>query len=224
MTVFTDKCKRYVPRLMIDLNISRIQACGIMGNIGAETGGFKHLQEINPAVKGSRGGYGWMQWTGPRRKTYEAWCKNKGLIPAADESNYLFLVHETKTDEVHSLMQLRKTTTVEAATETFMAQNLRPGVKHLEARIKYGQQAEVETRVPVAETATTATIGGGAVIAMTQTDPVNWPYIIIGAVAVALVGWWIVKKYRENEEREKQAQVEAIAKITTKGKKNGKET
>src|ERR1044072_3914610 len=127
MSVFTEKAKKYVPRLMADLQITRIQACGIFGNIGTETGGLMLLQEINPVVKGSKGGYGWSQWTGVRRRKYETWCKNNYLEPASDEANYRYLVKETKDDELASLNGLKKTTTLEAATETWMLLNLRPG-------------------------------------------------------------------------------------------------
>lgn len=221
MTVFTDKCKKYVPRLMLDLQISREQACGIFGNIGGETGGFMALQEIKPTVAGSRGGYGWLQWTGPRRRKYEAWVKAKGLNPAADETNYQYLVFETKTDEVHSLMQLRKTTTVEAATETFMRQNLRPGAPHLEGRIKWAKLAEAETRGPVGETATTVAAGGGAAVAMTQSEPKYWIWIIGAAVAAAVIGWIVVRRVKSHEAEQAHAEVQAI-KIPKKGKKNVK--
>lgn len=124
-----------------DLQLEDVHTCGIWGNIGTETGGFTALQEKAPTVKGSRGGYGWMQWTGPRRKKYEAWAKAKGLAVAADETNYLYLIQETLTDEWKSVAQTRKTTTLEAATETFMLLNLRPGKPNLKSRLEWAQKA-----------------------------------------------------------------------------------
>lgn len=220
MSIFTDKCKTYVPRLMVDLSISRIQACGIMGNIGGETGGFAALQEKRPTVAGSRGGYGWMQWTGPRRKKYEAWAKEKKYDIAADETNYLYLVEETRTDEVHSLMQLRKTTTVESATETFMLQNLRPGIPNLEGRIKWAKIAEAETRAPVAETATTVGVGTGAVVTMSQTDVSWWPMIIGVTVLAAIIGWIVIRRIKAHEAEGLAVKVQEIK--IKKGKKNVK--
>lgn len=219
MTLFEEKVKRYVPRLQTDLGITRIQACGIFGNIGTETGGFKHLQEIKPVVAGSKGGYGWMQWTGPRRRKYEAWCKTNNRNPADDESNYLYLVKETKTDELHSLNQLRKTTAIESATETFMAQNLRPGVKHLDNRIEWAKKADEASKVPVAEPA----VVGGTVIAgtaaATQTaDPIHWIWIAIGTIAAVIIGITIVKWYKEENKTPEPA---VIIKARKKGKKNG---
>lgn len=142
MTIFEDKVKKYGVRLMKDFQIQDFHSAGIFGNMGTETGGFKHMQELNPVVKGSRGGFGWSQWTGPRRKKFEAWAKEKGLDIRDDETNYLYLVHETLTDEWKSLAQLRKTTTLEAATETWMKLNLRPGVPHLESRLGWARKAQ----------------------------------------------------------------------------------
>lgn len=227
MTIFTDKVNKYNTRLMTDLGITDIQACGIWGNIGAETGGFKHLQELKPVVAGSRGGYGWMQWTGPRRRKYEAWCQSRSLNPANDESNYQYLVYETKTDEQKSLSQLKKTTSIEAAVETFMAHNLRPGVKHLDSRINWGKQAynglvsksKANTQVVVAGGAA----AGGAVV-MTQVPFSVWTWMgehwfITGAVAAAVIYGiiWGIHRYKEANKQD-VLPVETVK----KGKKNDK--
>lgn len=195
MALFEDKCKKYVPRLMKDLNITREQACGIFGNLGTETGGFKHLQELNPTVAGSRGGYGWMQWTGPRRKAYEAWAKKNGLNIADDETNYKYLVYETLNVENKSLVQLRKTTTVEAAAETFCLLNLRPGVTHMASRKAYAARAYEATKaLPGAGTViiATTTAATTATIAFWQ-HPHFWP-IAIGLTLLA--GFLAYSAYR----------------------------
>ncbi|XKM41271.1 phage tail tip lysozyme [Rhizobium ruizarguesonis] len=60
------------PRLVSDLSrdfqLSPEQAAGVVGQLGQESAGFGTMQEVNPLVPGSRGGYGYAQWTGPRRK------------------------------------------------------------------------------------------------------------------------------------------------------------
>lgn len=96
-----------------DYDITDNQAAGIVGNIGFESGGFKHLQEIAPAVEGSRGGYGWAQWTGPRRVKFEAWCKDQGLEPSSDEANYNYLCEELDTSHAYCLNALCKKDTLE---------------------------------------------------------------------------------------------------------------
>jgi hypothetical protein len=221
MALFEDKCKIYVPRLMQDLSITREQACGIFGNLGGETGGFTALQEKNPTVKGSRGGYGWMQWTGPRRKKYEAWCKQNNLNAATDEANYRYLVQETKTDELHSLLQLRKTSTVEAATETFMLQNLRPGVPNLKGRINWAKRADDATKVLKQEQkkqdqqtgATATTVSVGAVLLYSFQE--HWLAIVSGMAVIGGMAWLMIHEHHERQKEEIMRQQAA----SKKGKK-----
>src|SRR5437879_2467078 len=78
------------------------QAAGIVGNLGYESVGLAILQEIKPAVSGSRGGYGWAQWTGPRRGTFEAWCALNKVAPSSDLANYGYLCQELRTTQSHS--------------------------------------------------------------------------------------------------------------------------
>lgn len=222
MTIFTDKARTYVPRLQKDLSITEVQACGIFGNLGAETGGFTALQEKAPIIKGSRGGYGWMQWTGPRRRKYEAWCAAGGKNAAADETNYQYLVHETLTDEAHSLVQLRKTTSLEAAAYTFMKLNLRPGIEHLDARVNYAKKAFDAVKDSVKETKQVATVGAGGAIAIgtvVTTEPKYWPWIL-GALAIAGVTAWIWSKRQAEAQKLEEPATKTIK--TKKGKKNGK--
>lgn len=204
MSLFTDKVIKYTPRLMKDLGITRVQACGVWGNTGTETGGFRHLQELNPTVAGSKGGYGWMQWTGPRRRAYEAWCKKNNLNPSDDESNYKYLVYETLNIETKSLIQLRKTTTVEAATETFMLLNLRPGVKHLSDRIRWARQAYEATKtLPGAGSATTGAVVPAVVATVAfWENPHFWAIVIPVTVVGALIGYLA---YRNSKKELKNA-------------------
>ena len=102
-------------RLLEVFDLHRFQGCGIVGNLGYESGGLKTLQEIEPAVPGSRGGYGWAQWTGPRRRAFEAWAAAHVLEPSSDEANYGFLIYELRRDFDKMLDRLRETTTIEQA-------------------------------------------------------------------------------------------------------------
>ena len=96
---FAAECRRLGPRLMGDLGLSDIQAAGLLGNLGHESGGFRDLQEIAPAVAGSRGGWGLAQWTGPRRRAMEAWCRAHALDPADPEASYGYLCAELRGTE-----------------------------------------------------------------------------------------------------------------------------
>ncbi len=97
--VFAAECRRLGPRLMRDLGLTDVQAAGLLGNLGHESGGFRQLQEIAPRSPGSRGGWGLAQWTGPRRVAMEAWCRARGLDPASPEAGYGYLCAELRTTE-----------------------------------------------------------------------------------------------------------------------------
>ncbi len=133
--------------LMIDLKISLNQACGIVGNIGYESGGFKELQEISPEISGSAGGYGWAQWTGPRRRAYEFWCKSNNIDPASDQANYEYLVLELKTSMISTIVALRKTETLHDAVWSVGQTYERPGgttndnLPGFEGRLAYAEKA-----------------------------------------------------------------------------------
>jgi hypothetical protein len=124
-----------------DLKLTPAAAAGITGNLDLETGGFKHMQEIKPMVPGSRGGYGWAQWTGPRRDQFEAWVKKqKGLDPASKEANFGFLKHELlNTPEGKVLASLQGVDDAGQAATIFSDQYLRPGIPHMDRRVAAAQ-------------------------------------------------------------------------------------
>lgn len=106
-----------IDHLSADLNITETRSAGIVGNIGYESAGLATLQEIKPLVEGSRGGYGWPQWTADRRRDFERWCVDNRLAPASNEANYRYLVYELQFTPVglHTMEALRRTTTLEEA-------------------------------------------------------------------------------------------------------------
>lgn len=141
-TEFFNKWVRiFVPRLMKDFDLDLLSACAVFGNAGHESNGFKSLQELKPLVSGSRGGYGIMQWTGPRRKDYERYCSRNKLDPADMESNYKFLFVELKGPEGRVIPLLRKTPSLEDKTKVFMKTFLRPGIEHLDSRVIWAKRA-----------------------------------------------------------------------------------
>ena len=105
-------------RLSRDLGLTQEQAAGIVGNLYHESAGFRELQEINP--KSGRGGYGWAQWTGPRREEYEAFAKRMGLSPSSDEANYLFLIEDLRSKYKDTLDAIKKTKTIAGAEHAFL--------------------------------------------------------------------------------------------------------
>lgn len=122
--------------LKAELGISDAAVAGIVGNLAHESGGFLQLQEIDPLVEGSRGGFGFAQWTGPRRKAFEKWAEENNLDPRSYEANKGFLVHELKnTAEGAVLKDLEKAGNALEATKIFSDKFLRPGIKHMNSRL-----------------------------------------------------------------------------------------
>lgn len=141
MSLFTDKAVEYMPVLMKDFSLSDEEAAAIFGNAGAETEGFKYFQEIKPTVPGSRGGFGWFQWTGPRRRAFEAYCQRNNLNPLSDAANYAFLFVELTTTEKGAIPALKAATGLYNKTVAFEKSFERAGVKAYEKRYSYAKQA-----------------------------------------------------------------------------------
>lgn len=129
--------ERMIEDLQEDFGFEDFQAAGVVGNFARETGNFRYMQELNPVVKGSRGGIGYAQWTGPRRRDYEAWADGRDLM--AYEVNYGFLVEELNGRYSRTVTRVLATSTVEEAAEVFMNNFLipHPRYQHLDERISY---------------------------------------------------------------------------------------
>lgn len=122
--------------LMRDFGLTQAQAAGFVGNLAHESGDFKTLQEIDPMVEGSRGGFGYAQWTGPRRRQFEAWAEQNGLDPTSYEANYGFLKYElANTPEGAVLGALRTAETPDEAARVVSERFLRPGIPHMDSRV-----------------------------------------------------------------------------------------
>jgi hypothetical protein len=128
--------QRLMGDLMRTYRLTRAQAAGVVGNLDHESAGFRQLQEMQPVVPGSRGGWGFAQWTGPRRRQMEAWAAQRNLSLSSYEANWGFLRHElSNTPEGRVLPRLRRATDVEQATRIFQDVFLRPGIPHTSSRI-----------------------------------------------------------------------------------------
>lgn len=115
---FKERAPDVMARLQADLGLTPEQAAGILGNLGQESG-LQAINERNPLVPGSRGGFGWAQWTGSRRTQFEAWAANRGLDVKSDEANYGFLAHELRNGQSRHLEALRQAKTPEEAARAF---------------------------------------------------------------------------------------------------------
>lgn len=134
-----------VNRLLAEASLgltNPIHAAAIVGNLGGESG-LLAINERHPIRPGSRGGWSWAQWTGPRRNQFEAYAKSRGLGLDSDRAAYEFLVRELLGPEAAALRGLKKATTLEAAVETFEVLFERPSDPQggLPSRIAFAKQA-----------------------------------------------------------------------------------
>jgi hypothetical protein len=141
-----------------DFALIDFHAAGILGNIGEECDGFREMQERKPLVPGSRGGFGWAQWTGPRRTQFELFCGRIGLSPFSDAANYGFLKLELNTTEAGALGAVQKAANLSKAVRSFEAafERAKPGLEHFDRRDDWANlalesfRATSDSRVPPA--------------------------------------------------------------------------
>lgn len=139
--LFREKVPGLMRRFMADFACSKEDAAAVFGNAGHECAGFTKLQEIKPTIAGSRGGYGWFQWTGPRRKQFEAYCARNGIPPNSDKANYNWLWLELHNSEKGAVAAVRKAGTLRQKVEAFELAYERAGVKHYDSRERWARIA-----------------------------------------------------------------------------------
>lgn len=138
---FRAKAPVLMTRLMKEFPWDVLDAAACAGNLGHESLGFTKLQEMAPTVKGSRGGYGWGQWTGLRRRDFENFCAKGGLNISSDEANIAFLIFELKTTERPAVEKTKGAKGLKAKVEAFEMGYERAGVKHYPSRLKWAEIA-----------------------------------------------------------------------------------
>lgn len=132
----------FMRRLLVEFpDLNDLDASAVFGNMGGESNGLTDDQEDNPTIKGSRGGRNWAQWTGPRRRAFEAFCTEHGFDPDGDEGAFAFLVFELNGPERRALKALKAARTLRTKTIAFMKAYLRPGIPHIENRVRWAQIA-----------------------------------------------------------------------------------
>jgi hypothetical protein len=139
---FSAKVVPFMDKLMARFGLSVDDAAAVFGNLGYESLGFTTLQEIKPVVAGSAGGYGWAQWTGPRRRAFEAFCKSRAMNPASDAANYAFLEYELAGTESAAIPAVKAAVGLDAKVKAFERSFERAGVKAYAGRIKWANIAK----------------------------------------------------------------------------------
>jgi hypothetical protein len=115
-------------------------AQGVAANMKAESNLQPGINEIAPVVPGSRGGYGLNQWTGPRRRAFEAYAAERGL-PLDDLDLQLdFTMSELQGPESAAWSALQGAQDPIEAARIYSERFLRPGIPNMDKRLGYAAE------------------------------------------------------------------------------------
>lgn len=120
----------YVLNGLIQRGIPAHIAEGFVMNALDESGLNPGINEAAPIVPGSRGGYGLMQWTGPRRRELEAFAAQAG-VPVHDADMQMdFLLRELHGSERSAWDAIQRAQTSGEAGAAIVNRFLRPAEAH----------------------------------------------------------------------------------------------
>ncbi len=117
---------------LVARGVPQSAAIGLAGNMAVESGFDPGINEINPIVEGSRGGFGLIQWTGPRRRQFESYA---GQNVSDLDTQLDFLVHELNTTETRARDAIYSAQDPVEAARLVSDKFLRPGIPHLDRRV-----------------------------------------------------------------------------------------
>ena len=109
-------------------------ADGFVMNMMDESGLNPGINETNPTVPGSRGGFGLYQLTGPRRRAYEAYAAEKGVPLDNVDAQLDFLMMEMQGPEASAASAIMSTKTPGEAGAAIVNEFLRPAEEHRASR------------------------------------------------------------------------------------------
>ena len=137
---FDAQAPAVMKNLMADFDLSKEQASGIVGNLGHESAGLKAGIQEGGVTQG-RGGLGWAQWTGPRRKAFEAYLAETGQQATDPSANYGFLKRELTTTHRGALDAVKHQSTSAGSMMAFEQKYEAAGVKNYGSRQQYANRA-----------------------------------------------------------------------------------
>lgn len=119
---------------LIDRGLPEHVADAFVLNFQDESGLNPGINEANPTVSGSRGGYGLYQLTGPRRKAYEAFAGQRGVDPSDTNAQLDFLMSELQGPEAKAAQSILSAPDTGTAAAAIVNDFLRPAPEHRTSR------------------------------------------------------------------------------------------
>ena len=120
-------------------------------NFQDESGFDPSINEANPTVPGSRGGFGLYQVTGPRRRQYEQFADQRGAALGDPDAQMDFLMLELSTTEKSAWNKISAAQDTPTAAASIVTNFLRPAEQHRNSRVaKYmsGKDMTLSSRTP----------------------------------------------------------------------------
>lgn len=104
-------------------------------NFQDESGLDPSINEHNPLVPGSRGGFGLYQLTGPRRNAYESFASQRGANLGDIDTQLDFLMTELQGPEARAAQRIFSAPNTAAAAQAIVSSFLRPAEQHRNSRM-----------------------------------------------------------------------------------------
>jgi hypothetical protein len=187
MSVFSQKAAPVIAQLIRDIpQWGRMDAAACLGNLGAESG-LEAIQEAHP-VSG-RGGFGWAQWTGPRRVAFENWCNSHAYSQTSDIANYSFLLQELRTTYAAVVRDVAAAPDLLTKTAAFEHYYEGAGIVRMQARDSFAAVALQSYNASLGVNAQEATKLPGTIVVLPKRTPSPAG---AGAAATAAVGVGVV--------------------------------
>lgn len=119
---------------LVERGLPEHVADGFVMNAKDESGLRTDINEIAPLVPGSRGGFGLMQWTGPRRVALEQEAARRGVDPSDLQLQLDTIVSEMQGPEARAGQSILSTKDAPSAATAIVNDYLRPAPQHRASR------------------------------------------------------------------------------------------
>lgn len=120
----------YIRQGLVSRGLPEHVADAFLMNMQDESGLNPGINEANPTVPGSRGGYGLYQLTGPRRVAYEQYAQQLGVDPSNVDAQLDFLMSELQGPEAQAYQSIMAAPDAGSAAAAIVNDFLRPAEEH----------------------------------------------------------------------------------------------
>jgi len=154
----------YIRNGLISRGFSPQVSDAFLANFQDESGLNPGINEQNPVVAGSRGGYGLYQLTGPRRVAYENFAKERGVDPSNIDAQLDFLKYEINGPEAAAAKTFMDAPDTATAAQAIVNNFLRPAPQYRQER------AARYASLPSVQTAAVSPVEVASIAPVTATD------------------------------------------------------